>query len=334
METGGLTPFQLKYGTQDADFFKLPKNALPEDCPAKMLKQLDMDLKNLRQTSLNFQKKLIRQRGAEKQITIPYQPNDLILWNPREHSRAHKSEKLMPNWLGPFRVVQQNGNDIECIHLCMGSKWFFHNDRVKPYTDSEEQGLIDSKYDFNQFLIVKINYFIGNPHLRTSMQLSITFDVNGQEQTSIVNYNPDVAETQQFVQYVQSVNYLYPLQFAASIAKQQISVINKSAIKDLKIDDTVWLNLRFFDGIDRAWFDSINFDDKDKVYVVQTVVRKVHNRSRPKAVIYSSLFHQEYELTTYDILACTFSDALKKQNSSHFLEVNSSLCKKYPQLLE
>jgi hypothetical protein len=135
-ETGGLTPFQLKYGTQDAEFFRLPKNALPENCSTLILTKLDQDLKNLRETSLKFQQQLANERTTTTSRHVTYQPNDLILWNPREHSRALKNEKLMPNWLGPFRVVSHNGNDIECIHICMGTKWTFHNDRVKPYPDT------------------------------------------------------------------------------------------------------------------------------------------------------------------------------------------------------
>ena len=332
-ETGRITPFQLKYGTQDAEFFRLPKNTLPDDCTTLILTKLDEDLKNLRTTSLRFQTKLAQERTAGKQNCAQYRENDLILWNPREHSRALKSEKLMPNWLGPFKVIQQNGNDIECIHVCMGTKWTFHNDRVKPYPDTEEQALIDARYDFNQFVIEKINYFKGNPHLRTSMQFSVNFIVDNEIQESTIDYSTDVAESEQFMAYVNENNYLYPLRFAASIAKRKISTINKSSIKDVNIGDELWLNLRFFDGFDRSWFDNINFKEQAKIYVVKTTVKKFLSKANNKLLVYCSLFNQEYTLTTYDIMACTFTNELMKKNLSAFIEVNSSLCRQYPTIL-
>jgi hypothetical protein len=332
-ETGGLTPFQLKYGTQDAEFFRLPKNALPENCSTLILTKLDQDLKNLRQTSLKFQQQLTtEQRTVMSSPQITYQPNDLILWNPREHSRAMKNEKLMPNWLGPFRIVTHKGNDIECMHICMGTKWTFHNDRVKPYPDTEEQGIIDARYDFNQFAIDNIRYFTGNPHLRSSMQFAVDFIVNDQISTSIINYSADLAESEQFMDYVNANNYLYPLRFAASFAKRNIATLNKTTIKDLTVNDPLWLNMRFFDGLNSAWFDNLNLPEKEKLYIVSTKVQKF--LSPTKIVLYSTLFKQEYILKTYDMLACTFTENMVEENPSSFIKVDMDLCEQFPAILK
>jgi hypothetical protein len=332
-ETGGFTPFQLKYGTQDANFFKVPNDVLPEHCSAEILKLLDQDLKTLRDTSLKFQKQLATQRTKVDHPVVHYQAGDLILWNPREHSRAFKDSKLSPNWFGPYKVIAQQDNDITCVHLCMGTIWTFHNDRVKPYPDTEAQGMIDARLDFNQFVIKSFNSFTGNPHLRTSMQFSVDFIVNDEVQTSLVNYSNDIAETEQFSNYVHNINYLFPLRFAATLAKQEISNINKTAIKDININDVLWLNLRFFDGKDRTWFDSLNLPQQDKIYAVSTNVKRFSSKSKSKIVIFAAAFNQEYTLTAYDILSCTFSNQIFLSHPSSFISVTKELCKEYPQLL-
>ena len=332
-ETGGFTPFQLKYGTQDANFFKLPSNVLPEHCSAEILKLLDQDLKTLRDTSLKFQTQLATQRTKGNYPIVHYQAGDLILWNPREHSRAFKESKLSPNWLGPYKVLEQKDNDIKCVHLCMGTTWTFHNDRVKPYPDTEAQGIIDARLDYNQFVIKSFNSFSGNPHLRTSMQFSIDFIVNEEIETSLVNYSNDIADTEQFSDYVHSINYLFPLRYAASLAKLEINKINKSSIKDINVNDVLWLNLRFFDGKDRTWFDSLNLPNPEKIYVVSTVVKQFSAKNRSKIVVFANVFNQTYNLTSYDVLSCTFTDHVFSANSSAFINVTSELCKQYPQLL-
>jgi acetylornithine deacetylase/succinyl-diaminopimelate desuccinylase-like protein len=58
VETGRFTPFQLKYGTQDAERFKLPVNIDPEDKAAHVIRQLDEDLRVIRAASLKVQQEI------------------------------------------------------------------------------------------------------------------------------------------------------------------------------------------------------------------------------------------------------------------------------------
>jgi hypothetical protein len=164
------------------------------------------------------------------------------------------------------------------------------------------------------------------------MQFAVDFIVNDQISTSIVNYSADLAESEQFSDYVNATNYLYPLRFAASFAKTNIAVLNRTAIKDLTVDDQLWLNLRFFDGINNAWFDNLNLPAKEKMYVVSTKVHKFLSPTR--IVLYSALFKQQYILKTYDILACTFPDHMVSENPSSFIKVDMDLCNQFPAIRE
>jgi hypothetical protein len=125
---------------------------------------------------------------------------------------------------------------------------------------------------------------------------------------------------------------LYPLRFAASFAKRNIATLNKTAIKDLTVNDPLWLNLRSFDGLNSAWFDNLNLPEKEKLYIVSTKVQKF--LSPTKIVLYSTLFKQEYILRTYDMLACTFTENMVEENPSSFIKVDMILCNQFPAILK
>ena len=88
---------------------------------------------------------------------------------PRETPSDHPYTKLSPPWLGPYEVIKKAKNDIECVHLNLGTKSNFHVSRVKPFFGSRQDAV--DKLDRNQFFIDSFNYFSGNPFMRQSMIL-------------------------------------------------------------------------------------------------------------------------------------------------------------------
>ena len=266
-ETGGYTPFQLKYGTQDAERFKLPKDILPEDKAASVLKQLDEDLKTIRAASLKLQQEVAKERAAEDGEPQQYEKGDLILWNPKEHPGAMRSEKLAPHWFGPYKVIQQVKNDIMCEHVVMHTIWNLHTSRCKPYFGSPDEALEHGRYDFNQFIVKSIDGFRGNPHKRSSMQLSVIFSVQDSSEAVWVNLTEDISNTEQFEIFVKERPYLYPLRFTAREADRKIAAMNKLAIVDVKIGEELLVSLRYFDGIGRnavSWYDALELPDVTK----------------------------------------------------------------------
>ena len=61
-ETGGLTPFQLKYGTEDAQYFVFPSNLEPGERAAEILRKLDANITAVREASARFQAELVEER--------------------------------------------------------------------------------------------------------------------------------------------------------------------------------------------------------------------------------------------------------------------------------
>jgi hypothetical protein len=128
VETGGFTPHQLKYGTLDADYFRLPNSISLEvgAKPHQLIKDLDENLKHIRDLSHKFQMKLAEERRKADANISSYSPGDLVLFNPREKPTDHLPTKLSSNWLGPYQVVSQSKNDVMVKHIVLHTESVFH----------------------------------------------------------------------------------------------------------------------------------------------------------------------------------------------------------------
>ena len=255
-ETGGFTPFQLRYGTLDASYFRLPGTLTLENGvkPHQLIKALDENLQHIRSLSHKFQQLLAEERRKADANISSYVKGDLILFNPREKPSDHLPTKLSPNWLGPYQVISQEKNDVRVKHIVLHSEAVFHVDRIKPFIGSYEQALEIARHDQHQYRIESINYFTGNPFVRSSM----TFHVLFEDGAITMPYAEDLAQSQQFEEFVLAHPILFPLRHTAKQALVEISKINKLAIDGFQPGDNAYLDLRFYDGRSSSWFDSLN----------------------------------------------------------------------------
>ena len=171
-ETGGYTPLQLKYGTEDARYFSLPDQLElePGARATRLIKQLDDNLQLIRTLSHDLQAELAQERAKRDEHISTYEPNDLILFNPREKPSDHLDSKLSADWLGPYEVISQTKNDISARHIVLQSTAVLHVDRVKPFFGTREEAIAIARYDQHQYQIVSFNFYTGNPFVRTSMK--------------------------------------------------------------------------------------------------------------------------------------------------------------------
>ena len=322
-ETGGYTPFQLKYGTQDASYFRLPEGLTPgEDIPT-LIRKLDKNIRAVREQSLKLQYEIAEERRSQDKPHTTYEPGDLVLWNPREKSSDHLPNKLDSNWMGPYEVINHIKNDVECRHLVLKTEHKFHVSRVKPFFGSYEDGIRCAKLDQNQYYIKYIKYYTGNPHVRTSM----TFTIMWEDGEASIPWNTDLAATQQYEEYINSRPELFPLRYTADEAKRRISAINKLCITTVQPGDILYLSLRYFDGLNNMWYDSLNLPEMDKTYVVEISVSELTGRSNNKVKVICTAFNDIYILSHYDILAYCTSKLLV---SEQVILVTSSSRKEFP----
>jgi hypothetical protein len=245
-ETGGFTPHQLKYGTEDAKHFILPNQLdLGPGVQANLkLKQLDANLQHIRKLSLEFQTTLAAERASKDKATPSYESGDLIFFNPRENPTDHLETKLSSDWLGPFEVVSQTKNDISVRHVVLNTPHTFHVDRVKPFVGTYKQALDIGRHDQHQFHIVSFNYYTGNPFLRHSMVFNVTFE----DGTIDLPYGGDFIYSEQYQYFINATPELFPLRHTAKIASRKISNIEKLTITEFQPGDLAFVNIRIYDG--------------------------------------------------------------------------------------
>ena len=298
-ETGGLSPFQLKYGSQDAAYFELPYWMDEKSKSIEFLKRLDKNLSVIREISQKFQDKIVRQRQAEDTMVPSYLPGDFVLWNSLENPCDHLEEKLATPWKGPYEVIKQTKNDIECTHVVLGEDAILHVSRVKPFFGSKDDAIQVAMTDKDQYRIVSIDYCEGNPHLRTSMLFGVTWEDGFQT----IQYNPDLAASQQFKDFIHSRAYLFPLRFTSKQASKEISEINSDGITSLTLQQVVYLNLRYFDGVNSVWYDSLLLPQRHKDYVVKGEVMSWVGQGQKRVKIRVGIFKATYTLSTYEVQA-------------------------------
>jgi len=333
-ETGYYTPLQLKFGTEDAAYFKMPEELelSPGVKAASIIKSLDENLRIVREISRKFQSDLAAERAAKDRNISQFEPGDLILFNQREKPSDHLPTKLSSDWLGPYEVISHMRNSIKAVHVVTNAEQTFHVERVKPFFGTYEQAVSIARHDQHQYIIISINSYTGNPFMRQSMTFNVTFE----DGTIDMPYGGDFIYTTQFKDYITSIPSLYPLRFTRDKAIQNIRNINKLSITSVRPNMEAFVDIRIYDGTTSSWFDSLNLPDKTRPYIMPIRFMRWYNRSNHRMIeAIVPLFgknHQKYTLylTEYDLMAYVYLD--RPYWTTNLLEPNDLVL--YPQLLK
>jgi hypothetical protein len=303
IELGGYTPFQLKYGTSDAEYLKFPTELGTELKAIEKLKELDKNLKTIRELSLNFQMDLVAKRKIKDGPASQYESGDLVLFEQTSSTKPFLPNKLSPNFLGPFEVVGQVKNDVTCEHIVLGTTEVFHLSRLKPFFGTTQDARRVAMLDNNQFDINSINYYKGNVFKRTSLLFSVTFKgADGTKDTREIKYTDDLANTEQLQKYVETHLELYPLRFSARNGLIECNNLKKLSITSMFLNSHYYLNLRYFDGDNAEWFDSRKLPNPKKHWYVRIKV-VAWKRKQLKAIAIADVFPElTLELTYLDEL--------------------------------
>ena len=127
-----------------------------------------------------------------------------------------------------------------------------------------EDAIRVAKYDKDQHDIVEIQWYTGNPHLRSSLQFGIVWDDGFQTR----DYDADLANSQPFKTFVEARKELFPLQFTVKEARQKMKEIRQQVITSVSVGSTGYISLRVFDGTNNGWYDALQLPVKEKLYVV------------------------------------------------------------------
>ena len=95
-ELRGLSPIELKFGSQAFDHFHLPPPLVPGHDYSALVAHLDANLATVRSATAEFQASLRSTRRTITPTQNRFSPGDLILWNPKENFFRFPTSKLAP----------------------------------------------------------------------------------------------------------------------------------------------------------------------------------------------------------------------------------------------
>jgi hypothetical protein len=259
----GCSPFQAKFGTHANTYMRLPEDLSLTDKPNVYLKLLDQDLLEVRAASKDFQDKLIEKRTArtppDKQNL--FQPGDYILFKP---TSIFKATKLSPKFMGPYVVLRQIKNDIECKHVVLGSIFMFNVENVQPFWGTDQEAYDVALLDHDQFVVRTIHAYRGNPLTRTTTSFLVEFE---DDTRTWLPYSKDLSEAIPFEDFCRSRHELSVLLILDRAVQTWTRNENKKPITSVTTGDKVYVLLRSYGA---GWYDNLNLPDKDNFdYVVE-----------------------------------------------------------------
>jgi hypothetical protein len=303
----GMSPFHAHFGSDEQTHMRLPKDASVKENAHAYVKLLDSTLKSLWKTSLEYQAGIVKKRtggdSAEKQNK--YQPTDLVLF--ALDTTKPKPSKLTMRFSGPYEVINQQKNDVQCRHLVMHTVHTFHVTRLKLYSGTREDADKVAQLDRDQYVIDKILYCRGNPMQRTTMEFFIRF---ADQEEKWVTWTVDLFSSGPYETFCRTHSRLFPLIWDVRGARAQIKTINKTAITEVSPRDSFFLDIRFFGP--GEWYQSLGLPDCDRLTYVLPCEYTEYNSSHKKIGFSCELTSESFVWNHFNVRSyglCTASDA-------------------------
>ena len=322
------TPFELRFGTEDAKYFNLPDEVTPESLAHEWLKSLNADLKVVRDITQTFQQDLIKERLAgndEPECANQFQPGDLVLYDSLYDPCRYRTEKLQSRYKGPYEVISQQKDEVEVRHLALGFITKLLVERIGLFIGSREEAYALAMEDADQFVVSRIINFRGDPAKRKSLEFLLEF-LDGDRVWKVLD--ADLSGTQQFEAFCRANKEVYFLLYTAKLAQREFNSINKQPISSVAPGDTVYVPLRFFNY---TLYDQIDLPNKDTVtYVVQQQYTRWCGRNQLRIDARVPVFQSTYERTNVFV----FQVGNNRDLSPDMVVVTEQLIQQYPAILD
>jgi len=260
--------FELKFGSEDARYFKLPETLEPATVSNAWLRELNENLKIIREKTKVFQEELIAERtraNAAVENQNMYQPGDFVLYDTQTDAHRMRREKLANRYTGPYEVIKQYKDEVEVRHLCMGFVVRLLVERVKLFNGTRDEAYRLSLEDADQFVIDRILAWKGEPSVRTSMEFLVKF-ADGEEIWK--PWDQDLSDSLPFAEYCRQNTELMELLYDVKTWRQVRKALNSAQITLVHPGDVCYINIRYFGSYH---YDNV-IDLPDK-YLVSYMVR-------------------------------------------------------------
>jgi hypothetical protein len=321
-ETGYFTPFELTFGSQDKVYSNLLSNKDVEPSHA-LLKNLNENLKVIRQVSREYQQTLVESReGKLDQIKQnKYQPGDLVMFD--KGSKVHP--KMSTRYKGPHEVVNQYKNDVSCRNLITGAILEYSVEDLEPFFGTKDEAIESSLRDQDQYFVECILSYTGDCNTRSKMCFEVKY-ADG----DIVNlpWSMDL-QCEAYYNFCESRPYLRHLAMDTKIGTKFKSDKAKLDIISVNVGDIVYIDLRFFGDY---WYEAMELPNfQSTSYVLEfKYTHYFHKSSKKKISGIFTLIADKYSLNSYQVYAW---GSVKQFDATSMVLIDKSWIKRYPKLV-
>ena len=285
--------FELTFGSADLPYFRLP-DVGEEKISNVWLRRLNDNLKALRNTTLEFQSELRREREKDNVIDAErnqYQKGDFVLMDGLSDPCKFRSCKLDSKYKGPFEVLHHEGNYVEVRHVNMGFVTKYPVERLRIFVGTRDDAMKMAMEDLDQFEVDLILAWRGDPNLRTTMEFEVKF------RDGDVVWKPwdlDLASCQPFEDFCRRNKELYLLLFNTDQVSRAAASISSKVITDVQPGDIIFVDLRYFGTY--VYDNLLDLPDKYHIkYVVRVSFTKWTGRTHKKLDAQVPLFNQTFQ---------------------------------------
>lgn len=316
----GVRPIDATFGTHAATYHQIPSLLPKSELTDRFIANLNSNLKAIADASATYQQSLIKARTEGQGIQNLFQRGDFILFDSQK-----KKSKLSLLLSGPYEVIQQKKNDIECRHLAMGNIVVLHVDRVQLFHGSREDAIKMAKADADQMTVAVITGYQGDPLRRSTLVFETVFEDG---EILWLPWSSDITASIQFEDFCRTHQQLNCLLFSAKEAQRQLTAMNKATITLVKPGDSAWVDLRSFG---EEWYIGLDIPDKyHTVYLVGARYKSWVNKSRTQINAEFPIFDEAFAVDHYFVFS--FGSLMSLPTYSHQV-VDAEFVKSYPSVL-
>jgi hypothetical protein len=326
----GKSAFELTFGSADAKYFHVSDSSDIKKTASEWLVALNDNLKAIKEVTAKYQEELIRQRTASnpsKHSQAVYVAGDLVLYDTL-YDKGFRRSKLDNRGRGPYKVIQQIKNDVECKHLVLGANEWLPVDRLTLFSGTEEQAKRLAQENVDQFEIETFVAWRGDPSKRKTMEFLIKF--KGTQEPLWTQWSNDLFNSIPYETYCRSQGPLYQLIFRTEELKERIKQITNEDISSVKPGDVVYVTLRYFGTY--VYDDVLDLPDKWTTdYVVKLKYTKWEARTHHRLIEgHFEIFCAKYKLNNWFVWTYGF----RKELLPGMVEVTLDWFHRYPTLME
>jgi hypothetical protein len=238
----GISPFQATFGTEANTYQQVPSTGDITGAVDSYVKLLDKDLQRIWAVAQEFNRKLqlTRTTAVTAEEQNRFQPGDFVLFQ-RDPTRM-LPDKLTLKYTGPYEVLQQVNNNVECKHINDGVISTFHVERCKLFIRFTSIARRMAALDQLQYPDDTILFYRGEPLKRKTMEFYMR---QADDTTGWTAWTQEFSRTALFQQFVEKHPPLFPLLFKTTAAKAFIDQLNKTNITSVNLGESFFFDIRW-----------------------------------------------------------------------------------------